>query len=390
MLVRWLLRRAQFLGNDAKPEDQQSRASDLQQEWEITKAPFYSEEIVWLYNECGLPSLIQGRLNDAVSLFDAALKAVERIAIDVYSEYATITFALDHRRSMPDATWGAKPEDVAEYIREQMSHCPGVSNNFDVAGMSHSEVIYFGVWDLLTAERKLDVKNIGIKSITGDLRGFAICPQDCPVDQTSIEASQKKDDPLMPKTLRLSPDLQDVGAYLQKNFNFFLNCLGLEHNGDHRHDEPRKSRIEPNVILCRMLDGDAIYGSRLGSKYAFPKRALPTPTPVNYFIIYNGRSPNQLGRMVRRHHLLGELRIAALIDAETISRLGRSIRILAGLVLQRVNDGTRHLTLSKREFTEVVRLYNADFHVWILINSLLVVGNTFADLAVHTLAARRG
>ncbi len=60
LLVRWLLRRAQFLGNDAKPEDQQSRASDLQQEWEITKAPFYSEEIVWLYNECGLLSLIQG------------------------------------------------------------------------------------------------------------------------------------------------------------------------------------------------------------------------------------------------------------------------------------------------------------------------------------------
>ncbi len=41
--------------------------------------PFYAEEIVWLYNECGLLSLIEGRLNDANALFDRALAAAARI-----------------------------------------------------------------------------------------------------------------------------------------------------------------------------------------------------------------------------------------------------------------------------------------------------------------------
>lgn len=38
--------------------------------------PFYSTEIVWLYNERGLVSLVQGRLFDAITFFDSALEQI--------------------------------------------------------------------------------------------------------------------------------------------------------------------------------------------------------------------------------------------------------------------------------------------------------------------------
>jgi tetratricopeptide (TPR) repeat protein len=40
-------------------------------------APFYAEEVVWLYNECGVLSLVEGRLADASDLFELALRTVE-------------------------------------------------------------------------------------------------------------------------------------------------------------------------------------------------------------------------------------------------------------------------------------------------------------------------
>lgn len=41
--------------------------------------PFYAGEIVWIYNECGVLSLVQGRLPDAFALFGLALKALDEI-----------------------------------------------------------------------------------------------------------------------------------------------------------------------------------------------------------------------------------------------------------------------------------------------------------------------
>ncbi|MBI1405082.1 MAG: hypothetical protein GC145_03030 [Caulobacter sp.] len=44
--------------------------------------PFYAEEIVWLYNECAVLSLVQGKLSDAQALLEAALRAAKRIEPD--------------------------------------------------------------------------------------------------------------------------------------------------------------------------------------------------------------------------------------------------------------------------------------------------------------------
>jgi hypothetical protein len=66
--VRWLLEQARGLAQQ-KTLLTQSEA----------RAPFFSEEIVWLYNECGLFALIQGRLDSAAGLFALALRAAQEI-----------------------------------------------------------------------------------------------------------------------------------------------------------------------------------------------------------------------------------------------------------------------------------------------------------------------
>ena len=37
-------------------------------------SPFYRDEIMWLYNECGVFSLAQGNMHDAHALFGQALQ----------------------------------------------------------------------------------------------------------------------------------------------------------------------------------------------------------------------------------------------------------------------------------------------------------------------------
>ncbi len=68
--VRWLLRKAYELDN-VRPR----AALAPQQEPLYT---FYAEEQVWMYNECGVVSLAQGRVGDAVGLFIQAKRVVRK------------------------------------------------------------------------------------------------------------------------------------------------------------------------------------------------------------------------------------------------------------------------------------------------------------------------
>ena len=63
--IRWLLKASSELTHAEKRE-----------------LPFYSEEVVWLYNECAVLSTVEGRLSDAQALFSAGLEAAKRIEPD--------------------------------------------------------------------------------------------------------------------------------------------------------------------------------------------------------------------------------------------------------------------------------------------------------------------
>jgi tetratricopeptide (TPR) repeat protein len=68
-MIRWLLMTSEEFSRDplkdARPE--------------AKNAPFYAEEIVWMFNECATLSLVEGRLGDAQALFELATTAALRI-----------------------------------------------------------------------------------------------------------------------------------------------------------------------------------------------------------------------------------------------------------------------------------------------------------------------
>jgi hypothetical protein len=63
-------------------------------------------------------------------------------------------------------------------------------------------------------------------------------------------------------------------------------------------------------VICGMLDGAALYASRLGRWHPQSREI----EPIRHLLVYAGDSSEQLGRLVRRMHVLGQLRHAALMD----------------------------------------------------------------------------
>jgi tetratricopeptide (TPR) repeat protein len=70
--IRWVAEQAKKLAEELEKEKTKRKVTDVS-----PYTPFYAGEIVWLYNECGVLSLLQGRLPDAFALFDLAVKALD-------------------------------------------------------------------------------------------------------------------------------------------------------------------------------------------------------------------------------------------------------------------------------------------------------------------------
>lgn len=64
LLLRWMLRQAVSLDGLFRELPASTAEKQLR--------PFYAEEVVWLYNECAVLSLAQGRLSQSLALFDRA------------------------------------------------------------------------------------------------------------------------------------------------------------------------------------------------------------------------------------------------------------------------------------------------------------------------------
>lgn len=87
--IRWLTRRAHKLAKPLLDElmEEHRKAPNAPRTSEETRQseqyrdrlPFFTGDLVWLHNECGVLSLAQGRLPDAAKLFAVALRVVQRI-----------------------------------------------------------------------------------------------------------------------------------------------------------------------------------------------------------------------------------------------------------------------------------------------------------------------
>lgn len=313
---------------------------------------------------------------DLGTFLDFDLRAV----VDVYTEYATMTLILDNNAPLVSGPNVSSPIALAGWIRGKANvrklQMPlrEYTSAFE-AEYTDSEAVFFGIWELLNDARQVRLSQSDVGKMVGDFRGIAIWPTGCDVaniKQTAYAGSVDTKTPIPPsnradaKKYHFSPTNtrvpreQNVMQFLEEERDFFLGCLGLDGRGGLLYEKAPKKRLEPNIILCRMMDGDVVYGSALGNPLTYRNRRVPipgAPAPITYFVIHNGTSANQLGRMIRRQNLMGELRLAALLDAETIMKLGSSIRRLSGLVSHLISHGTRLSAVSQREFRDALELY---------------------------------
>src|SRR5580658_788295 len=124
--VRWLLRRADELEKQLKPSQNQPEPDKTQldvdparsrdpEDWR-DQLPFYAGDLVWLYNECGTLSLIQGHLHDAAKLFAEGLRAVQ--AIEAPNIGGALTNILRLNRAIVDIEMGKcrKADAVLEAV----------------------------------------------------------------------------------------------------------------------------------------------------------------------------------------------------------------------------------------------------------------------------------
>jgi hypothetical protein len=97
-------------------------------------------------------------------------------------------------------------------------------------------------------------------------------------------------------------------------------------------------------VVCGMLDGKALYAASLGEWGP----GIERPQPIRHLLVYAGHSYSQLGRLVRRMQVLGELRHAAILDygpdglgaKKGLREASREIRVLGGQLTAATSDIT--------------------------------------------------
>ena len=133
-LGRWLLRLARvvpskaWLHKDISVEPQRFNC-------------FYAEEIVWLFNECGVLSLAQGRLSDALGLFRAARVSSWRIEPEAGG-------ALQTRIALNKAVVDIERGELSR-ARRALERIRAVPDQVELVGIGHIASGYLGVIEYL-------------------------------------------------------------------------------------------------------------------------------------------------------------------------------------------------------------------------------------------------
>jgi Protein of unknown function (DUF3422) len=145
-----------------------------------------------------------------------------------------------------------------------------------------------------------------------DFRGIIICPDHkWKVDEPSLDKATLR------KLPGRRPRLDEVLAEFADTHKRLIRRVadpGAPEAGGKAESAagaPKSGRdVGGEAVVCGMLDGKALYAASLGEW----GKGSPAPHPIRHLLVYSGHSAAQLGRLVRRMQVLGELRHAALLD----------------------------------------------------------------------------
>ncbi|HEV2815604.1 MAG TPA: hypothetical protein VGW40_00060 [Allosphingosinicella sp.] len=221
-----------------------------------------------------------------------------RVRIDVHTELFSFTYILD------EIGWDSK-DRLADKIGRLLD-----SSNPE-RQFAAVQWLFNGMWkpnELLCAAdivawRRRPGSRRGAKRPLGqlitDFRGVIVYPDDDrppglpQLEETAIREGEARG--------RLK-ELDDRLAKFAK-----LNEALIREIADSQPEAETTERGE--AVVCGLLEGKALYAAALG-EWSEDDRIQP----IRHLLVYAGASYAQLGRLLRRMHILGELRHAALID----------------------------------------------------------------------------
>jgi len=213
-----------------------------------------------------------------------------RLRVDVHKEICSITYLLDRigEKGPEDALLPALvrqlPRDVTAFDRLVDDIWQGDPQ----PKVATAAVPWLGGGGFGPASCKIGRKLVEFRSV--------ILEADAPVPEAARPATGKFAE-RAPVSSELLPAIKQ---FAEQNPRLICRAAGED------CDQPGMG--EP--VVCGMLDGAALYSSRLGS-WSPQRREIE---PIRHLLVYAGDSSEQLGRLVRRMHVLGQLRHAALMD----------------------------------------------------------------------------
>jgi hypothetical protein len=232
-----------------------------------------------------------------------------RLCVDMHEEYYTLTLLAD---GFQKCTKGIGLE-ICKILHElDEKDCV----TWEGEGRDRIHRLYDAFWERLTAQ----VTDLDFSGLPGALfvsvRGMAMCPPLVAnaLSQRGHPRMQLPSHDLIEQRRRRTIQ-EALIQYVDRRPNFFAAALGMR-----KHDAESAATDDANAVLCGMLDGAAVFGT--GLKPANGRN----DNPLRYFVLYDGFSSMQLGRLIRRLHVLVELRMAALLDLEKLRGASDAIR----------------------------------------------------------------
>jgi len=258
-----------------------------------------------------------------------------RLRVDLHAEYYSMTFILDQDDEPPPPFSGALRAVTYEKMLSDRERRQADPTN--VESPFAREVMKFFYEDLWSEfERELD------GALLPDFKKFTEFRSIALRDHTSPFAIYNKAHEGAHGQIVLTGNPQHDTNLADARFGL---RTWVSSNNDLVYEILKFNQLtggidrDANCVLCEVMDGGAIYGSSLGQSPVLHGEQPSIDRPLRYFIVCNDLSKYQLGRLIRRHHVLGELRMAATFDIREIAIAGNKVRSLGNKIDDELKAG---------------------------------------------------
>lgn len=293
-----------------------------------------------------------------------------RLRVDFHSEYFFITFAIDQSEASSAAPVGTS----AARLRAAEADC-AIGNGPDPHAFCeefftsfwrnlHNKLLNDAALKTLAEARRaanpMDPLPIFPGRFFADIRGVVLGDRNSPFLKMAGPPSAAMPPMVLDKshTPKLEKARASLLAWVNRNRHLIARIAQLPVDN-------ANADKSAGAVICEMLDGGAILVSSLGRSDLF--RELPDPEynaapqriePTHYLVLYNNFSYDQLGRLVRRLHVLCELCIASLLGYRALNDAHWKIRAIGINIDNALKTGKQGKDFDTEKFHEELNAIN--------------------------------